>query len=102
MERHRSFRSFALRQTYLTTRPSTTHMDHCVSEAHVLPLQAQALRYAETRAGSQKRKRTFWVSQVSEVLGSWLRIRWLCCSGQTALGSTPGFEESNCIFWPCR
>jgi len=29
-------------------------------------LQAQALRYAETRTSSQERQRTFWVSQVSE------------------------------------
>src|SRR3954469_16981862 len=42
------FGRFALRQTYLATRPSTTHVDHCVSKIDILPLQAQTFRYTES------------------------------------------------------
>jgi len=51
MEWHRALRRFALRQTYLATRPSTTHVDHSVGEIDVMTLQAQAFRYTETCAG---------------------------------------------------
>jgi len=65
MEWHRALRCFALRQTYLATRPSTTHVDHSVSEIDVMPLQAQVLRYTETCAGGQKRQSAFRLSEVT-------------------------------------
>src|SRR2546430_17300946 len=65
MEWHRALRRFALWQTYSATRPSATHVDHSVSEIDVLPLQAQALRYAESCAGGQKRQSAFRLSEVT-------------------------------------
>src|SRR5205807_6414177 len=65
MEWHRPFRRFALRQTYLATRPSTTHVDHSVSEIDVLPLQAQTLRYTKPCASGQKRQSAFRFSEVT-------------------------------------
>src|SRR4051812_8212836 len=59
------FGRFALRQTYLATRPSTTHVDHCVSKIDILPLQAQTFRYTESCAGGQKHQSTFRLSEVT-------------------------------------
>ena len=53
MEWYGALRRFALRQTYLATRPGPTHVDHSISEIDVMPLQAQALRYTETCAGGK-------------------------------------------------
>ena len=61
----RALRRFALRQTDLATRPSTTHVDHSVSEIDVMPLQAQAFGYTETCAGGQKRQSAFRLSEVT-------------------------------------
>lgn len=41
-------------------------MDYCVSEADILPLQAQAFGYAETRARGEKSKRTLGLLQVKQ------------------------------------
>src|ERR1700689_3956150 len=65
MEWHRALRRFALRQTYLATRPSTTHVDHSVSEIDVMPFQAQAFGYTETCAGGQRRHSAFRFSEVT-------------------------------------
>src|ERR1700736_1804327 len=65
MEWHRALRRFALRQTYLATRPRTTNVDHSVSEIDVLPLKAQALRDAQTCACGQKRQSAFRLSEVT-------------------------------------
>src|ERR1700726_1739821 len=65
MEWHRALRRFALRQTYLATRPSTTHVDQTVSEIDVMPLQAQAFGYTENCAGGQKRQSAFRLSEVT-------------------------------------
>src|SRR5580658_800987 len=65
MEWHRALCGFALRQTYLATRPSTTYLDHSVSEIDVMPLQSQAFGYTETCACGQKRQSSFRLSEVT-------------------------------------
>src|SRR6267143_6777646 len=100
MEWHRALRRFALRQTYLATRPRTTHVDQTVSEIDVMPLQAQAFGYTETCAGGQKRQSAFRLSEVAHDCirlfgGENHRFVSAGClaNGQSAWGSTPSFAE---------